>query len=330
MDRQGPRVRAVRLVRPGAPLVVSEVDLPTPGPGEVVVELAYGGINPVDRYVAEGRVAADGPVPRTLGSEASGYLDGRPVVVAHGDLGRRRDGVWASAAVVPAEAVVPLPDGVDLRAAAALGIAGATAWRVVQMSGVDRRPAPGESAAGKSAGSRTVVLGASGGVGSMIVSLLAARGIPVVGQSGSPEKAEFLRELGATEVVIGGPADLAAALQARPADYAFDCLGGEFAGALVSGMAAHGRIVVYGTSAGPTAEVPWQTLYRNGLSVVGYGGLIEPPERVREALEAAVGSLAQGELRVVVERVVAPEEVEEAFGALIRREVSGKLLVGLG
>lgn len=325
MDRHGPRVRAVRLVRPGAPLVVSEVDLPTPGPGEVLVELAYGGINPVDRYVAEGRVAADGPLPRTLGSEASGYLDGRPVVVAHGDLGRRRDGVWASAAIVPAEAVVPLPDGVDLRAAAALGIAGATAWRVVQMSGVIER-----SAAGAAAGLRAVVLGASGGVGSMIVSLLSARGIPVLAQSGSPGKAEFLRALGAAEVVIGGPEALAAALGTRPADYGFDCLGGDFAGALVSGMAAHGRIVVYGTSAGPTAEVPWQTLYRNGLSVVGYGGLIEPPERVREALEAAVGCLERGELRVVVERVVAPGEVEEAFGALVRREVRGKLLVGLG
>jgi len=321
MERHGPRVQAVRLVRPGAPLVVSEVDLPTPGPGEVLVELAYGGINPVDRYVAEGRVAADGPLPRTLGSEASGYLDGRPVVVAHGDLGRRRDGVWASAAVVPAEAVVPLSDGVDLRAAAALGIAGATAWRVVQMSGVSERSA---------AEIRTVVLGASGGVGSMVVSLLAAKGIPVLAQSGSPDKAEFLRTLGAAEVVIGGPEALVAALATRPADYGFDCLGGDFAGALVSGMATHGRIVVYGTSAGPTAEVPWQTLYRNGLSVVGYGGLIEPPERVREALEAAVGCLERGELRVAVERVVAPGEVEEAFGALVRREVCGKLVVGLG
>src|SRR5690242_19011817 len=102
-------VRAARLKGHGEPLDVEPVELPEPGPDEVVVELEFGGVNPIDRYGAEGRVAVDSPLPRTMGAEASGRLDGRPVLVADEGLGSRRDGVWAQAAVVPRAAVTDLP-----------------------------------------------------------------------------------------------------------------------------------------------------------------------------------------------------------------------------
>jgi len=91
-------VKAARLHHHGDPLAVDEVSLPAPAPGEVRVELAFAGVNPVDSYVAAGRVAADGPLPRTVGSEASGHLDGRPVLVTGAGLGstsgRRRRWGW--------------------------------------------------------------------------------------------------------------------------------------------------------------------------------------------------------------------------------------------
>ena len=124
-------VRAARLKRHGQPLEVEPVELPEPAEGEVVVQLAFGGVNPVDRYTAEGRVAPDGPLPRTLGGEASGSLNGLPVLVFGDGLGATRDGAWAEAAVVPLTAVFELPDGVDLQHAAAMGVAGLTAWNVV-------------------------------------------------------------------------------------------------------------------------------------------------------------------------------------------------------
>src|SRR5687767_8161493 len=105
-------VKAARLHDHETPLSVEEVRLPSPEAGEVRVELAFAGVNPIDSYVAQGRVAPDGPLPRTLGGEASGHVDGRPVLVSGAGLGSTRDGVWASAANVPATAVVPLPDGV--------------------------------------------------------------------------------------------------------------------------------------------------------------------------------------------------------------------------
>src|SRR5437763_4174676 len=107
-------IRAARLHEHGQPLRVEEVELPEPGPDEVLVELRYAGINPVDRYMAEGRVAPDGPLPRTLGSEGSGVLGGQEVLIAGGGLGAGRDGVWAQAAVVPASSVLELPPGVEL------------------------------------------------------------------------------------------------------------------------------------------------------------------------------------------------------------------------
>ena len=90
---------AARLVEHGKPLSVEQVELPSPSDDEVLVELRFASVNPVDRYAAEGKVAADGPLPRTLGQEATGFLDGAPVLVAGEGLGAKRDGVFASAAV---------------------------------------------------------------------------------------------------------------------------------------------------------------------------------------------------------------------------------------
>src|SRR5437588_7909236 len=113
-------VRAARLHAYGEPLKVDAVELPEPGEGEVLVELKFAGVNPIDSYVARGWVAPDAPLPRTLGGEGAGTVDGRDVLVSGEGLGAGRDGVWAEAAVVPEACVVPLPDGVELRDAAAM------------------------------------------------------------------------------------------------------------------------------------------------------------------------------------------------------------------
>ncbi|MGH2930373.1 MAG: quinone oxidoreductase family protein, partial [Solirubrobacteraceae bacterium] len=74
-------VRAARLLARGQQLQIRELALAEPRADEVRVRLTFGGVNPIDRYNAEGRVNPDGPVPRTLGNEAAGELDGRPILV---------------------------------------------------------------------------------------------------------------------------------------------------------------------------------------------------------------------------------------------------------
>ena len=89
----------------GAPLLAESVELREPGPDEFLVKMAFGGVNPVDRYGATGHAAKDGPVPRTLGTEGSGTVDGKPVLVHGIGVGTKRDGLWASAAIVPKRSV---------------------------------------------------------------------------------------------------------------------------------------------------------------------------------------------------------------------------------
>lgn len=309
--------RAARLHRHAEPLVVEEVALPTPGPGEVRVELAYAGVNPVDFYIAQGSVAPDAPLPRTLGGEGAGSADGRPVLVAGEGLGTARDGTWAQTAVVPEAALIPIPDGVAVRDAAAMGIAGLTALNVVR----DLGRVGGDD--------RVLVLGASGGVGSMIVPLAKATGATVWGQTGSEAKTAGILEQGADRAIVAGPEELAA----QVADYAptvvFDVLGGGFVAPVVETVAGRGRIVSLGVSAGAEVSFNMRLLYRKMVTLLGYGGIQLTCEERRPGLEQALRALADGSLRVRIDSVLALDQVNDAFTRINDRGVQGKLLLDL-
>jgi NADPH:quinone reductase len=310
-------VRAARLIALGEPLQIQEVQLPAPGEDEVRVDLHFGGVNPIDRYTAEGRVNPDGRRPRTLGAEAAGDLDGRPVLVAGEALGAARDGVWAQGAVVPRAAVVEIPEGVAPRAAAAMGIAGLTALNCVR------------ELAAVTAADRVVVLGASGGVGSMIVSLARAAGATVWGQTGSAAKAAGITQDGAHRVLVGGPQEVADDVAGFEPTVAFDSLGDGFVAPLVEAMSPRGRIVSFGVSAGPEVAFNIQLLYRKSLSLLGYGGILLSREERRPGLQAALEAVRAGELKVRIDSVLALEDVNDAFRRLVDRRVQGKLLLDL-
>ncbi len=226
-------------------------------------------------------MAPGGPLPRTLGGEASGSLNGLPVLVFGDGLGTTRDGAWAEAAVVPVTAVFELPDGVDLQHAATMGVAGLTAWNVVH------------PVAHVASDDRVLVLGASGGVGSMIVSLVAAVGATVCGQTGSEDKVSLVREQGAGEVVVAGADQLADALSDFQPTVVFDPLGGGFVAPAMEAIAPRGRYVSYGTSAGPEVTFNLQTLYRKAVALLGYGGLQLGPARAPAGPRARAGGAAR-------------------------------------
>jgi NADPH2:quinone reductase len=311
-------VRAARLKQVGKPLVIEEVELTPPAEGEVRIDLAFGGVNPIDRYIAEGRVAPDAKLPRTSGGEASGTVDGQPVMVAGSGLGTARDGVWAQAANVPAAAAVPIPDAVDLKAAAAMGIAGLTALECVRnLAIVD-------------SGDRVLVLGASGGVGSMVVSLAKAAGAVVWGQTGSEEKVAKIAEHGASRVLVGGPDDLARPLTEFQPTVVFDPLGDGFVSVAVEALAPRGRLVSLGVSAGAEVTFNMQSVYRNMASILGYGGMQLTEDEHRTGLEAALKAVQDGELKVRIDHVLGLDQVNEAFERLADRRVQGNLLLDLG
>jgi NADPH2:quinone reductase len=310
-------VTAARLVEHGQPLQVQDMELPEPGEDEVVLELAYSGVNPVDMYAAQGRVAQDAPVPRTLGTEGAGTAGGRPVVVRGYGIGTARDGLWATAAIVPRAALIDVPDGVGLEAAAAMGVAGVTAWRTVT-----------ELARVKT-DDRVLVLGASGGVGGIIVSVAHGTGAMVAGQTGHPGNQDWIRERGADQVIVSDADSLTDAVRDLRPTVVFDGLGGGFTGAAIEALEPHGRLVIFGASAGPDGQVPLQSLYGKGLSVLGYAGLLESDEAMGTAIRQALQALAAGDLAVPVDAAVPLAQVNEAFDRIQQRDVRGKLVLDL-
>lgn len=310
-------VTAGRLHEHGQPLRVEQVELAEPGADEVLVELQHAGFNPVDTYIARGLVAAGAPLPRTLGGEATGTLEGCAVLVAGAGLGSARDGLWATAAVVPRAAVLLLPDGVDPVEAASAGVAGLTAQATV------------EELAQVTAADRVLVLGAAGGVGLPVVSLAVSAGAIVRGQTSSRSKAQAIAALGAQPVVSAADG-LADALAGWQPTVVIDPLGGAFTPAAVTALAPGGRLVSFGTSAGAEVTLPMQALYRKGLRVLGYGGVTVPEGRRREGLAAVLDALAAGRMRIPVARRIPLTEVSSAFDALRDRTLAGNLVIDLG
>jgi NADPH:quinone reductase len=309
-------VRAARLIEHGKPLEVQQIELPTPADGEVLVQLAYAGVNPVDGYNAAGRVNPDGPLPRTLGGEAVGHVDGVPVVVAGGGLGSTRDGVFAEAAVVPRDAVVEIPDGVELQEAAGVGVVGLTAYRIVEIAEIG--PAD-----------RVLVLAGSGSVGLAAISYAVSKGAQVWGQTGNEAKADVITATGALHAVVCDAAGLTAAIEAFEPTVVLDSLAGEFTAAALAALVPRGRLVLFGGSAGPEGTIQLLQLYRKQQRILTYGGLIATTPERREGIAATLAAIAEGKLRIHIGAERSLDEVNEAFALITGRQVAGKVILNL-
>lgn len=309
------RTLAARLNDLGRPPQITEVDLPEPGEGEVIVDLHFAALNPLDAYVVQGAVGAQGARPRTLGVEGAGLCEGRPVVVHGGGLGIVRDGTWAERVVAPRDTLVPVPDGVGLTAAASAAVVGTTAIRVVRDLGrVDGND-------------RVLVLGAGGGVGLAVISLCRTTGARVWGQTASPEKAKAVAAAGAEPVLAADAARLCEAADAVVPTVVFDALGGAFTAAAVELLADNGRLISYGTSADPESTLPLRVFYRKNLALAGYGGVAEPPARIRSGTELALQAMLDGSLIIPVHEVQPLTQVGAALRALTGRRAAGKVLL---
>jgi NADPH2:quinone reductase len=174
---------------------------------------------------------------------------------------------------------------------------------------------------------RVLVLGASGGVGCLVLQLARAAGATVWGQTTSPEKVGFVEELGAHRAVVATAEDLAASVAGLRPTVVVDPLGDGFTVAAVEALEPYGRLLLYGVSAGPRAELDLRALYRKSLQVRTYSGTIEPEERNREAAERVLEAAARGDLRVPVDEVLPLERAAEAHDRIRHRRVRGKLLL---
>jgi len=306
-------VKAARVHRFGDPLQIDDVPEAQTGPGEVSIDIEFVAVNPLDVWVTQGTVARGSqPLPFIPGIEAVGMVDGRRYVVDASNFGTTRDGLYRERASVPWAALIPVPMSVDPAQAAAMPVTGRTAWWLVN------QVAPVSEA------DRVVVLGASGGVGSLVVQLAKGRGAVVWGQTSSPEKAKTITGAGADRAVVANAGNLAAQLAELAPTIAFDALGGRFTRVLVDALSMGGRIGLVGTSSDPEATLDLRTLYRKGVSLLP--GSV-PPHRQRAAVEAALDELVAGHLKVPVDEVLPLDRAAEAHHRILTKAVRGKLLL---
>lgn len=307
-------MRAITVATYGSPLVLSEVEDPTAGPGQELVDIVYAAVNPLDIWVSQGNFAGITPQPHIPGAEGLGRrADGSLAVVA--GVGVAGPGTYAQKVAAPSAALVPVPAGIDPQQAASLGVAGVTAWMCTVSLGA------------VTAADTVLVLGASGGVGSVAVQIARNAGATVLGQTSSPAKADEIEALGATVVVAGDGPSLQEALSGRAPTLVVEGLGGEFTGACVNAAAAGGRIVNFGTSAGTAVAFDMRTFYRKGTRLLGYGGLLLTPAARDQAFAALFADVAAGRLRVRIDEVLPLGQAAEAHRRILGREVEGKLLL---
>lgn len=309
-------MRAVQVHEFHGPLRVDQVDEPVAGPDEELVEVEFASVNPLDVWVTKGSFGSATPLPLVPGAEGVGRVDGAAVLVRGQGIGVSRHGLYAERAVVPAKALVPLPGTLDLGQAAGLGVAGLTAWRAVcDIARVE----PGDV---------VVVLGASGGVGSLAVQLASRTGATVIGQTSNEDKAEWVRAQGAERAVVAASGSgLVEALEGTTPTVVLDALGGEFTAAGVQLLAPRGRLVVYGTSSDPTTQFNLRELYRKGAVILTYSGLMDRPEDSQAAFDQLFQAVADGSLSVPVDEVLSLEQAGEAHERVLGRGVRGKLLL---
>src|SRR6478609_9322086 len=234
----------------------------------VLVDVSYSSVNYKVGLatIAKGQVARRSPL--VPGIDLAGVTESGDAVLAHGyELGVARHGGYAEQARVPEEWLVPLPDGLSARQAMAIGTAGYTAARCVMAL----------EEAGLTPGSGPVlVTGASGGVGSTAVDILAARGYEVV--ASSARDPEWLKELGASEVITR---EDAAGNAERPLEKtrwagAVDCVGGEVLAGVLRSVHYGGSVAACGNTGGlklPTTVLPF---ILRGVSLLGVDSVQTP------------------------------------------------------
>jgi NADPH:quinone reductase len=311
-------MRAARLHEIGGTLQL-DTDLPDPiaGPGEVLVEMAFASVNPLDIWVTRGAPGvAAANLPWIPGTEGTGHVNGKPVIVRGSGLGVMRPGVYRDRIAVPSGCVLALPEGTDLAQASALGVAGITAWQCIHSRGK------------VTADDRVLVLGASGGVGILAVQIAKAAGATVWGQTTNPNKVAGITDAGADRVLVVGEASgLIGALDGLSPTVILDPLGGLWTMPAIEALATAGRLVVFGTSDDELVTLNWRTMYRKGTQIVGYSGLVETPEEQAEVLDRLIRDLNDALLRVPIGATLGLGEAAAAHRNILERKVEGKQIL---
>jgi len=320
-------MQAIQVKQVGGPEVMELVDWPVPEPkaNEAVVKLAASGVNFIDVYQREGRYKV--PLPFTPGQEGAGEVVsvGREVKwVKTGDRVAWTSvlGAYAQFAPVPADRLVPIPEGVSDAQAAATMLQGMTAHYLLY----DTYPLkPGETA---------LVHAAAGGVGLLLVQMAHNIGARVIATVSTEEKAKLAREAGADDVIRYSQTDFEAETKrlmgGKGIDVVYDSVGKTTFEKGLNILRPRGMMVLFGGSSGAVPPLDPIVLTQKGslfLTRPSLGNYIATREELTARSGAVFGMISAGRLKLRIEHTYPLAEAQRAHRELEGRKTTGKLLL---
>ena len=300
-------------------------------PGEVVIRVLYSGINYKDALAATGAGKILRKYPLVGGIDLAGVVEssedprfgaGDRVLVTGNALSETHDGGYAEYARVPADWVFPIPPGLDELRAMALGTAGFTAALAIhRMEQNGQVPAAGP----------IVVTGATGGVGSLAIDMLASRGYEVVAVTGKDNQGDYLRSLGAARILARGQIDFGQR-PLEPAEFggAIDNVGGPMLTWLTRTVGFFGNIASIGLTGGAQLHTTVMPFILRGVSLLGINSSATPRAMRLAVWNRIATDLMPRHFDRIVTRVVPFDALPGAFQAFLDGSVVGRTVVRIG
>ena len=312
-----------------ASTVIKDVPKPAPGPGQVLVRVAFAGLNDADLMMRTGIYPHPKGYPLVAGLEPAGIITEVGPGVTGLAVGDRiaafveDAGAFAEYCIVPQERAVKLPDEMGLDVGAAFLLQGMTTWNLLH--GVSKTN-PGD----------TVLIHAiGGGVGLYLTQLAKMAGARVIGTVGTPGKEQRALEFGADLVINRADQDFVVATldftKGRGVDKIVDSTGATILDRSFDCIRQLGHVVSYGEAEGPPLPNLWEQLVKKSLTFtrMHLGHLDYTSDSWNSGVASVVGAIVDGTLKVPIEGTFALDDVGQMFAALASRRVSGKVILKL-
>ena len=320
-------MKAIRIHAPGGPEAMRHEDVPepTPGAGQAQIKVAAAGVNYIDVYFRTGQYKAQLPV--TLGLEGAGTVTAVGAGVTDVKVGDRVTwtgvpGCYAQVAVIPAERLVQLPQGLSFKDGAAAMLQGMTAHYLIA------------STYAVKAGDVCLVHAAAGGVGLLLCQMAKMRGATVIGTVSTEDKARLARAAGADHAILYTQQDFEAEVKrvtgGAGVHVVYDGVGATTFDKGLACLRPRGLMALFGQSSGPVPPLDLQVLNQRGSLFVTRPSLFHYTAARPELLERAgevLGWIRDGKLKLRIEHQFPLSEAAEAHRALEGRKTTGKILL---
>ncbi|RBP96580.1 NADPH2:quinone reductase [Cytobacillus firmus] len=321
-------MKAIQFKEYGGPEVLTLINLDRPQPTgrEVLIEVHAIGVNYADTARREGQYVVPTPLPFIPGAEVAG------VVAAAGEdakipLGTRvvtliESGGYSEYVTADERGLIPLPEGLDFKLAAALPLQGLSAYHILKTMG---RLEAGES---------VLVHAAAGGVGTLAVQLAKLFGAgTVIATASTEEKLQLAKEMGADVLINytkeGWENEVLEATAGKGVDIALEMAGGEIFNKTLKCLAAFGRLVIYGVASGEQSRFYPSSLMGRNQSVIGFflPQIMRKPELLQPSMKELLTYAAEGKLKLTIGEIHPLEDAAKVHQRMQSRQTKGKLIL---